>query len=163
MTRKWHRLLTYFKIRYKGIIFLQETYTLPGDLGVWQQERDDPIYMSRGTRHSYHVAILIQKYYNHSIEHIILGNNGQHIMLHGTFKNTRLTLLNYYAPTNDKQQDQFKLFKLIMPYINDYFAGIICRGDMNTTLQLQPDRCRTTDRTTKYSNKIVKSCMNMIC
>jgi exonuclease III len=32
------RLFTHFKTKLKGIIFLQETYSAPGDLETWSKE-----------------------------------------------------------------------------------------------------------------------------
>jgi hypothetical protein len=125
---KRRRLFTYFKTRCKGIIFLQETYSLPGDISIWQQEWGGEVYLSHGTRHSAGVAILIPKEYDYSISKLIVGDKGHYILISGTFNDTNLTLLNYYAPTSDKQDDQQLELDKILPHITDHFTDIVWGG-----------------------------------
>jgi exonuclease III len=151
---KRQRLFTFFKQRCSGIIYLQETYSLPGDEIIWEKEWDGTVYMSHGTRHSCGVAILIPKQYKCDIKEVIIGKQGRSIILRGTFNDNNLTLLNYYAPTSDKSNEQQQQLQEILPTIHKYFAEIIWGGDMNMILEPHIDKYQNTDKITKYATKI---------
>ena len=55
-------------------------------------------------------------------------------MINGSFIGTPLTLLNYYAPTSDKQDEQIQELDKILPHITNHFTDIVWGGDMNTVL-----------------------------
>jgi exonuclease III len=153
---KRQRLFTLFKIRCKGIIFLQETFSLPGDQKVWETEWEGKVFMSHGTRHSCGVAILIPKNYECDITDVTLSENGRHIVLRGHFNGNKLTLLNYYAPTADKTTEQQQQLEHILPIIHNNFSEIIWGGDMNMTLIPELDKYRNTENMTKYATKITQ-------
>jgi exonuclease III len=100
--------------------------------------------MSHGTRHNCGVAILIPKHYKCDIKEVTIGKNGWSITLRGTFNDNNLTLLNYYAPTSDKGNEQQQQLQEILPTIHTHFAEIIWGGDMNMTLEPQLDKYKNT-------------------
>jgi exonuclease III len=158
------RLFTYFNTRCKGIVFLQEIYTLPGNNNIWGREWNGQVFLSHGTRHSSGVAILIPKQYDYKINKVESGENGRFILINGTFKKynvingnfngTPLTLLNYYVPTSDKQDEQIQELDKILPHITDNFTDLVWGGDMNMVLQPNMDKYGPTDKPTRYVNKL---------
>ena len=58
---KRNRLFNYFRKNMQGIILLQETYSVPGDLDIWTREWGGGLYFNSGGSHSRGVAILLQK------------------------------------------------------------------------------------------------------
>ena len=60
--------MTGIRARCNGIIFLQETYSLPGDEIKWETEWGGTVFMSHGSRHRCGVAILIPKQYECDIK-----------------------------------------------------------------------------------------------
>ena len=95
------RLFNLFKSNMKGIIFLQETHTVPGDLEIWQREWGNKIFMSYGTSNSKGVAILISKLIDYEITHNDTDNNGRYIALEGTFNEHNLCLV--ISPSRPQQ------------------------------------------------------------
>ena len=63
------------------------------------------------------------KHYTCTIDKVVLGDNGHFISINGTFNDTPLTLLNYYAPTSDKQDEQLFELDKILPHINRALYG----------------------------------------
>jgi exonuclease III len=118
----------------KGIIFLQETYSVPGDKDIWAKEWPGSIYINSGTTHSRGVAVLIPKDMEHTILNIQQDDNGRFIFIEGVFNSYELALLNIYAPTADKQHEQNEFLDRILPYINEYAHKLILAGDLNTYL-----------------------------
>jgi exonuclease III len=82
---KHNRLFNYFRKNMKGIIFLQETYSVPGNLKTWTKEWGGSMYISSGTIHSRGVAILLPKGMEYSINKILEDNAGRYLCIEGTF------------------------------------------------------------------------------
>jgi exonuclease III len=129
---KRNRLFTYFKKNMKGIIFLQETHSVPGDHAVWSKEWSGSIYLNSGTSQSRGVAVLIPDKMEHSIQKILQDEHGKYILLEGVFNSYELALCNIYAPTADKQREQLDFLDSIIPLINEYADKLILAGDFNT-------------------------------
>jgi exonuclease III len=128
------RLFNLFKNNMKGIIFLQETHSVPGDLDLWQKEWGNKIFMSHGTSNSRGVAILISKHTDYETTHIDNDSNGRYIALQGTFNGHNICLVNAYAPTSDKVNEQNLFLDTIMPIIEQNAHQIILAGDLNCHL-----------------------------
>jgi hypothetical protein len=149
---KRNRLFNYFKKNMKGIICLQETYSVPGDLDVWTKEWAGSLYINSGTTHSRGVAVLLPKGMDYTIHKIQQDENGRYICIEGVFNSYELTLLNIYAPTADKQQEQIEFLDSILPYVNEHGHKIIIAGDFNTYLS-KLDKYGDY-KATEYSNRI---------
>jgi exonuclease III len=100
--QKRSRLFCYFRNFFKGIIMLQETYSVSGDREVWGKEWGNDIVISSGSIHSRGVAILLPKGMEYEITECMLDDNGRYILLVGNFNGHEMALLNIYAPTADK-------------------------------------------------------------
>jgi exonuclease III len=128
------RLFNLFKNNMKGIIFLQEMHTVPGDLEIWQKEWGNNIFMSYGTSQSKGVAILIPNQLEYEVIHSDIDKNGRYIALEGTFNGHKLCLVNVYAPMADKVSEQNLFLDTIMPIIDNNAHQIILAGDLNCYL-----------------------------
>ena len=140
----------------KGIIFLQETYSVPGDQEIWAKEWGGSVCTSNGTTHSRGVAILIPKGMEYSVTNLHEDKNGRYICLEGTFNNDDLALLNVYAPTSDKQHEQVEFLDTIILYVNEYSHKIILAGDLNTYLS-DFDKYWKIGKITEYSTGSIRS------
>ena len=147
------RLFNHFRNQMKGIICLQEIYSMPGDEQIWEREWGGSVYLAHGSQHSRGVATLIPKYYEHSVQEIKIDPNGRYILINGIFQGTPLVIMNVYAPTNDKQKEQNEFLDNIMPAIHENFHKTIIAGDLNTTLT-KIDKYRQHIRTSKYADKL---------
>jgi exonuclease III len=137
----------------EGIIFLQETHSVPSDVKVWESEWKGQIFMAHGTTHARGVAILIPKSYKTDLIRTVIDENGRYIFLEGKFNGQELGLINYYGPTTDKQSEQIDYFHKLLPYINEISHKLIMGGDFNTCLAPEFDRYKSKDdNPTKFAN-----------
>ena len=142
------RLFSYFKRNMNGIIFLQETYSVPGDLERWTKEWGGKIYLNNGTSHSRGVAILVPKHMECNIETIETHDNGRLIIITGTFNKHDITLMNIYAPIGDKQ---LQFLESITQHITEHSNNLIIGGDFNTYLS-ELDKYGKFDKLSEYAN-----------
>ena len=118
-----------FKNSLKGIICLQEMHAVPGDLELWQKEWGNTIYMSYGTSQCKGVAILMPKQLDYDIDSTEVDSNGRYISLEGRFNGHKLCLLNVYAPTADKANEQNEFLDKITHIIDNNSHQLILAGD----------------------------------
>ena len=90
--------------------------------------------MSYGTSQSKGVAILMPKQLDYDIDSTELDNNGRYISLEGSFNGHNLCLLNVYAPTADKMNEQNEFLDKITPIIDNNSHQLIIAGDLNCHL-----------------------------
>jgi exonuclease III len=150
---KRNRLFNYLKKNMKGIVYLQETYSVPGDIERWTKEWGGHIFMNSGTSHSRGVAILIPKNMIYEVKTIEQDEDGRYIVVAGTFNSYDMTLINVYAPTGDKVKEQIKFLENISKYMNEYSNNIILGGDLNTYLS-ELDKYGKIDKISEYASKI---------
>jgi exonuclease III len=150
---KRNRLFNYFRKNMKGIIYLQETYSVPGDQLNWTKEWGGSIFLSSGTTHSRGVAILLPKGMEYNIKKSHVDQNGRFICLEGNFNNQDLALLNVYAPTSDKHKEQGEFLDTIIPYLHEYSHKVILAGDLNTYLS-DLDKHGIINKQSEYSMRI---------
>ena len=103
---KRQRLFAHLKNKMKGIIFLQETHTIPGDLSTWQKEWQGEVFLSSGTSQSKGVTILMSQNIEFNLDTCKTDTDGRYILVKGSFNGHQMNLLNLYAPTADKKEDQ---------------------------------------------------------
>ena len=150
---KRQRLFKHFKCNLKGIVCLQETYSVPGDLQRWQNEWGGDIYLSHGTSHSRGTAILIPKNYDVNITNAKIDENGRYIYLQGNINGHEIAILNLYAPTGDKQNEQIEFVNKIIPLVHREYHKTIVVGDLNTVLE-PIDKFGNAPKISKYADKI---------
>jgi exonuclease III len=131
---KRQRLFTYFRNKMKGIIYLQETHSVESDLEKWKKEWQGEMYISSGTSQSKGTAILIAPNIDYAIDKTEIDKQGRYVMLTGTFNGHNLCLLNVYAPTADKKNEQLKFLDQIIPLLENNTRKMILAGDLNTHL-----------------------------
>ena len=104
----------WLKKSYNGVIFLQETHCTGVDELKWQKEFNGIGYFSNGTNQSRGVAILVPN--NLQFEFKVLSHktdlNGRLIMIDSEIESCPFSLVNVYAPTGDRLNEQ-------LAFIND--------------------------------------------
>jgi exonuclease III len=151
--KKRSRVFSHIKNNLKGIVFLQETYAIPGDFDKWKTEWGGNLYLSCGTVHSKGVAILLPKDMEYDIELADCDDDGRYILLVGTFEGHELALLNVYAPTADKTNEQIACLDKISPLIEQYYYKLIMAGDFNTAL-CEYDKYGTFNNPSIFANNL---------
>jgi exonuclease III len=137
----------------KSIVFLQETYTMPGNFDKWKVEWGGNLFLSCCTVHSKGVAILLPKDLEYNIEHVDCDDDGRYILLVGTFDGNELALLNVYAPTADNTIEQIAFLDKISPLIEQYYYKLIMAGDYNTALN-EFDKHGNFNKLSIYANSL---------
>ena len=158
---KRRSILHWIKTNYSrnnGIVFLQETHSTKISEKLWQRDWSGQIYFSHGSCGSCGVAILFPKKLDVSVNHIINDTHGRFLLLDVTIDEQNFILINIYAPTKDKENEQIALLNDIKNVLVDYMDKIIIiGGDFNTCLNPDIDKSGgTKENVTKYSNQITE-------
>ena len=113
--------------------FLQETYSSKECENAWQAEWGGEVFFSHGTNHSKGTMILINPKIKCKVEKKICDKNGRYIVLDIALADTRIVLVNIYAPNDVNQQVSF--FKELQEQLQEFSEEtIIIGGDFNCTL-----------------------------
>jgi exonuclease III len=78
---KRKKIFSYLKKRCKGIIYLQETYTIANDLIEWKKEWGQNVFLNHGTTHSCGVAILVTPGYEFKTVEMKNDEKGRYIYI----------------------------------------------------------------------------------
>ena len=99
------------------------------------------MFLSHGSSNSRGVCTIISNDLDYSVNECVSDENGRFILLDLTLGSNNLILLNVYAPTKDKLQEQNNFLKTILDLTNEYIGkNIIIGGDFNTCLNPQVDK-----------------------
>ena len=114
-------------------IFLQETHSTKLTVDTWSAEWGGKAFFSHGTSNSKGVMILINPKLDCKIEKCISDKSGRYIILDVSVDDTRLTLVNIYAPNDLNQQSKFfrSLHRQLQVFSQE---NIVIRGDFNCAL-----------------------------
>ena len=134
---KRNKIFTFLRSKKRGVILLQETLSMSGDEKRWANDWDGDIIMSHGSQHSKGTAILFPKNMSYKLENIIKDDEGRYIFVEGIFNNHALSILNYYAPTREKVNEQIALFNKILPIITENAHNLIWAGDFNNCISAE--------------------------
>ena len=127
-------------------IFLQETHSTQINTDFWTAEWGGKIFFSHGTSNSKGVMILINPKLDCKIENCISDRRGRYIILDVSIDDSRVTLVNIYAPNDLNQQAKF--FKSLNHQLQNFSQqNIIIGGDFN---------CAMTDKDKKGGNPVDK-------
>jgi len=130
-------------------IFLQETHSTQINTDFWTAEWGGKIFFSHGTSNSKGVMILINPKLDCKIENCISDRHGRYIILDVSIDDSRVTLVNIYAPNDLNQQSKF--FKSLNHQLQNFSQqNIIIGGDFN---------CAMTDKDKKGGNPVAKKAL----
>ena len=126
---------------HKGIILLQETHTTEALEKQWLKDWCGPIKFSHGTCCSRGVAILFPKEFDVTILNCVIDDNGRFILLDIIVEGQNFTVVNLYAPTKDKEEEQIRFIDFVLHTLEDYSdSNLIIGGDLNTCLDPRIDK-----------------------
>ena len=94
----------------RGIIFLQETHSVPKDEKIWTNQfgfGKGSVVFSHGKSDSRGVLIAFREAVNYKVTEQYVDSNGRYIVLNVLLDSVPFILVNYYAP--NYETDQLKL------------------------------------------------------
>lgn len=94
-----------------NVCLLQETHATLTSAPLWRSEWGGPAFFNHGTRGSRGVAILVSRSFAFNVLQISSDENGRVLLLDLEVDKTTFTIGTYYAPTQDKPQDQLGALK----------------------------------------------------
>ena len=155
-TSKRRAIFSYLKAQKATIFCLQETYSLIEDEKVWSAEWGNNILFSHGSAHSRGVCIL-QNPCSTSVRLCSISTDaeGRLIIAKVIIENKPFFILNIYATTDYRDQDNF------IKTISEHLASktdtskVIISGDWNTTLNQIDKSGGQPWKATNYRNALV--------
>ena len=106
-SRKGRQVFCWPHQQKSDIIFFQETYSSLDTIGRWETEWGGKIISSHGSSHSREVMILFKPQLDVNIEKIASDDHGRYILAEIVIDNTKVVLVNVYAPNDSNQQVVF--------------------------------------------------------
>ena len=154
---KRSKIFSYLETNRNAIHFLQETHTVEADTKSYKKYWGENCYLSHGTSSSRGTAILIPKAIVFEKKDVFLDDKGRYVILMGTFNDRPMTLVNIYAPTQDKPKEQMQVLNEIMQIIKDNVYNLVLGGDFNTHLCPKLDMYHNTSNSTSmYASRIIE-------
>ena len=132
MTKR-RKAFRWFHCQKPDIIFLQETFSNPESIKIWQNEFGSKIYANHGSNHSKDVAILLNPKLDFKINSTHKDRNGHVIIISIVSEDNTFVIANVYSPNDQNAQVRFykNVFSLLEPFANDQ---IILGGELNCCL-----------------------------
>ena len=128
------KIFKWLKREFKGIYCLQETYSIPKIEKSWACNigHQHKIYFSHGTSNSRGVCIIVPKKLVPYITKTSQDNEGRYIALQFHLEGKNYTVLNVYAPTQEKTVEQLNYLKSIELLLEEFSdSTLIIGGDFN--------------------------------
>ena len=139
--RKCQTVLTHISQKFRGIAMLQETHTNTCCEKTWSDLTDCNCFFAHGTTESRGVATLLSKELGAEILDVIRDDYGRFLVLDVKICDNLYVLVNTYAPTKDKCQEQVKFLDRLSLVLQKYIdRSIIWAGDLNTYLNPEIDK-----------------------
>ena len=133
-TTKRRQLFRWLHQQNSDVIYLQETYSSPQTIKLWEAEWGGKIVESHGSSHSRGVMILFKPKINVSIDNVIHDKNGRYILSEVSLDDSKFIFVNIYAPNDQAQQIHF-LRDLSNSVLNNYAnETVVLGGDFNCAL-----------------------------
>ena len=152
-SKKRRVIFHWLKSTYKGICLLQETHCTVDQEEKWRREWGGHIEFCHGSSRSKGVAVLFPPRLDVKVDKKKEGN-GHLVVLDVSLKEQHYLLMNVYAPTKDKEQEQISLLEKIAEILEEnQDKSVIIGGDLNT--YLNPDLDKQGGSTTAISNYAV--------
>ena len=155
---KRRSIFQWIKQNHKGITFLQETHSTKVSEEYWKREWKGHMFFSHGTSGSRGVAIIFPQNIDLIVHNIITDEHGRFLLLEVTIDDSKFVLVNIYAPTKDKHDEQERFIGFIKETLNNYIDGnIIIGGDFNTCLDPAIDKDGGLhEKVSEYSKQIIE-------
>jgi exodeoxyribonuclease-3 len=116
----------------ESIVLLQETHTLKDSENTWKQEWGSNVFFSHGSNNARGVAILMPMKYNFTVELLWKDDNGRILAITIKTDELLLNVVNLYAPTKDKQNEQNEMLLDLDQHITLAEIPTLLGGDLNT-------------------------------
>uniref|UniRef100_A0A8C4SC52 Reverse transcriptase domain-containing protein n=1 Tax=Erpetoichthys calabaricus TaxID=27687 RepID=A0A8C4SC52_ERPCA len=139
------------------IVFLQETHLLTKDQFRLQKDWTGQMFHSSFIKKTRGVGILIHRTVPFVASEVVSDPEGRYVMVMGNLYNSKMILINVYAPNVDDKEFMQNLFASI-PNVNTH--KIIMAGDFNCVLNPLLDRTPVTGGTTSNTAKIITQFLN---
>lgn len=91
-------------------------------------------FFSNGSSSARGVVIIIPDYIDFKMIKLTTDKEGRYIIINGIFNGRELTLVNLYAPTQDKPKEQLDILGEIIEQVSDCIHKLIWLGDFNIHL-----------------------------
>ena len=102
---------------------LQETHTSENCEKRWEDLANAKCYFSHGTSNSRGVATMIPKDMNVKVNNIRRDSNGRFLILEVLIEDACYVLVNTYAPTKDKVNQQLNFIDELSEILCDYLEN----------------------------------------
>lgn len=137
--KKRKAIFKWLQEKHKGIIFLQETHSVPNN--DWDRDWAGNMILAHGTSKSCGVAILISPGITFDLTEVQSDPEGRYLIIKCILENEAFTLINTYFPTKDHQKEQIKLLEKIQNIVSKNDSeSIIWGGDINLVLDINKDK-----------------------
>lgn len=134
----------------KTFIMLQETHSQSSDESKWLKEWGSHIEFCHGSTKSCGVAILFPTNNQYKIINLSADKQGRKLIANIVLDEQDISLVNIYAPTLDKQEEQTTFFTELSNDIKESEVKfIIAGGDFNVCLDPIKDRYKGNNFKTK--------------
>jgi len=138
---KLKTVIDWLKTNHNGIILLQETHTTVNDEDKFKKLWGNEIIFNHGTSSRCGIAILLPFKLSYKIKDIVSDNKGRFLLLNIAIDENEYVIINIYAPTKDKINDQIEFLKYVELKIANYRGNnIIMGGDFNVCLNNNIDK-----------------------
>uniref|UniRef100_A0A8C4S0K8 Reverse transcriptase domain-containing protein n=1 Tax=Erpetoichthys calabaricus TaxID=27687 RepID=A0A8C4S0K8_ERPCA len=139
------------------IVFLQETHLLSKDQFRLQKDWTGQMFHSNFIKKTRGVGILIHRTVSFVASDVVSDPEGRYVMVTGNLYNSKMILINVYAPNVKDKEFMQNLFASI-PNVNTH--KIIMAGDFNCVLNPLLDRTPVTGGTTSNTAKTITQFLN---
>ena len=134
-------LFQWLSKNHNGIIFLQETHSSRIIEKEWERDWNGDIVFNHGTNKSCGVAIQFPNKMDVKINETKTDDNGRLLLLDVIIDDQNIILLNVYAPTKDRPDQQMLFLDKMKKFIDDFLdRNILIGGDLNTYLDPKIDK-----------------------
>jgi len=145
---KRHSIFRWIHNQNAQFTFLQETHSTKLTVDTWSSEWGGKAFFSHGTSNSKGVIILINPKLDYKIEKCISDKNARYIILDVSVEDSRLILVNIYAPNDLNHQSKF--FGSLLHQLQDFSQEkMVIGGDFN-------NYCALSDKEKKGGNVVAQ-------
>ena len=131
---KRDKLFYFLKQQSADIFLLQETHCgSQQDVNKWTKQWQENAHWSAVSSTKVGVAVLYKKGFEHTVSNVFVHTNGRILWVDLTIGETKLRVINIYAPNREVDREAFFKTQLVQAMDVDD-RGVIIGGDFNCTL-----------------------------